>query len=236
MPLTANTFTVGTAVTTISEMSVDAQISHIENLEPALDAQDLTRAGYVYLLAQKFDVVGAGTAVFNIATGTDGLQIQFYEIVTTTSSVYAELIEGATSTVTGDAIPAYNLNRAESDAHEAVFKAVTSYTGGTTISAELLTGTKQAGSSMQLTKLHTLEPDSDYVMKFTNVGNQTTTVFLQVAFAEKYNGMTEVWLGDTVGDGYRLRGGEKIKAELITGQSVTAVSSGSVQVGVLRQD
>jgi hypothetical protein len=236
MPLTANTFTVGTAVTTISEMSVDAQISHVQNLEPNMTAEDLTRAGYVYLLSQKFDILGAGTAIFNIATGADGLQIEFYEIVTTVSPIYAELIEGATPTVTGSAIAAYNLNREASDAHSVEFKAVTSYTGGTTVSAELLTGSNQAGSSMQLNKIHTLQGDSDYVMKFTNIGNQTTTVFLQMAFAEKYNGMTEVWLGNEVGDGYCLKGGEKIKAELISGQSLTAISSGSVQVGVLRQD
>ena len=158
------------------------------------------------------------------------------KIVTDTSNIYAELIEGATPTLTGDPIPAYNINRTGSDSHDAVFRAVTSYTGGTTISAEFLTGSNQSGSSMQLTKLHTLEPSSNYIMKFGNVGAQTTSVFFQLAFAEKFNGNTEVWLGGTEGDGYRLRGGESAKMEFIQSQSLVAVASDDVQVGVLRQD
>ena len=89
---------------------------------------------------------------------------------------------------------------------------------------------------MQLTKLHTLEPSSNYIMKFGNVGAQTTSVFFQLAFAEKFNGNTEVWLGGTEGDGYRLRGGESAKMEFIQSQSLVAVASDDVQVGVLRQD
>lgn len=236
MGVTGNTFTVGTAVSTISEMSADAQTTIVQNLEPALNAEDLTRAGYVYLLSQKFDITSGATASFNIATGVNGLQIQFYEIVTDTSNIYAELIEGATPTLTGSAIPAFNINRTHGDAHDAVFKAVTSYTGGTTISAEFLTGSNQAGSAMHTNKLHTLDASSNYVMKFSNVGAQTTTVFLQLAFAEKFNGNTEVWLAGTDGDGYRLRGGESIKMEFIQSQSLVAVASDDVQVGVLRQD
>lgn len=236
MGVTGNTFTVGTAVATISEMSADGQTVLVQNQEPALNAQDLSRAGYVYLLSRKFDITSGSNATFNIATGVNGLQIQFYEIVTDTSNIYAELIEGATPTLTGNPIPAYNINRTASDSHDAVFRAVSSYTGGTTVSAEFLTGSNQAGSAMQLAKLHTLEPSSNYVMKFGNVGSQTTTVFLQLAFAEKFNGNTEVWLGGTEGDGYRLRGGEAMKMEFIQAQSLVAVAADDVNVGVLRQD
>lgn len=236
MSVTGNTFTIGTAVSTVSEMSADAQTTIVQNLEPALNSDDLVRAGYVFLLSKKFDITSGATASFNVATGSKGFQIQFYEIVTDTSNIYAELIEGATPTLTGSAISAYNINRTHSDTHDAVFKAVTSYTGGTTISAEFLTGSNQAGSSMHTNKLHTLDASSNYVMKFSNIGAQTTTVFLQLAFAEKFNGNTEVWLAGTSGDGYRLRGGEFVKMDFIQSQSLVAVANDDVQVGVLRQD
>jgi len=236
MPVESKTVSVNSTPATIVDMSVDGQTALIQNLEPALNANAMSRAGRIFLIEQKFDVANGATALFSIATGASGLQIQFYEIVSTESTIFAELVEGATVTTTGDEILGYNLNRNETDNYDSVFKAASAVTGGVTISAELVTATNQAGGQMQLDKIHTLRPNSNYGMKLANVGGKNTTVFLQIAFSEKYNGQTEVTLGDTVGDGYTLKGGEAVKMEFVQSQSLSAVSGGTVEVGILRQD
>lgn len=231
-----NVFTVGTAVATVAPMSVDGQTVVVQNIESIQDVESMARDGNIYLIGQKFNLTAAGVLMLNVATGSRGLQIEGYEIGSTTENVFAELIEGATVTVTGSEIPAYNLSRNHSDDYDSVFKAVLTSVGGTTFSAELITASKAAGGGGQFGKIHTLAPNSNYVMKFTNLGNQTTTVFVQIAFAERFNSHTDVWLNGTVGDGYRLCGGESVKIETIAGQSVTAISSGEARVSVLRQD
>lgn len=235
--ITSYGVTVGTASTPIVGMSADAQIAVIQNQEPSASIEQLARDGYLYNLAQRFTVSSSGTVSFGIATGPNGLQIEGYEIVSQTEAVEASLIEGATVSTTGAAIPAYNFNRNESDAHVSVLKAATAVTGGSAVSKEYLTADKHSASGGKgSSKILTLKPSDDYAFSFVNLGNQATEVFFQVTFSEKYNGLNDVWLGGSVGDGVRLQGGQMVQLPMIQGQTLNAIAKADNQVGVLRQD
>lgn len=237
MAVTTQVFSIGTAGTKIVTDSGDMQDVIIQNLEPEANAEDLARAGYLYLVGQKFTLGANGTALFNMATPPDGLQLEFYEIVTSAELVFAELIEGGTVTTTGNAIPSYNINRNEPDDAATVFKAATAVTGGSVISSELITGSKQGGGgSRQFAKIHTLVGNDDYAMRFVNQTNQETVCFLQLGFSEKFNGQSAVWVGEGLNDGVRLRGGDRIQMRLQQGQTLWAISPESAQLAVLRQD
>lgn len=235
--ITSYGVTVGTASTPIVGMSADSQIAIIQNQEPTASIEQLARDGYLYNVAQRFNVLSPGTVSFGIATGPNGLQIEGYEIVSQTEAIEASLIEGATVSTTGAAIPAYNLNRNESDAHVSVLKAATAVSGGSAVSKEYLTADKHSSSGGKgATKILTLKPSADYAFSFVNLGNQTTQVFFQVTFSEKFNGLNDVWLGGSVGTGVRLQGGQTIQLPMIQGQTLSAVAEADNQVGVLRQD
>lgn len=235
--VTAAAYTVGTASGVVVGMSADAQVAVLQNLEPTNSSEAYAKHGYLYLIQREFTVSSPGTAIFQVATGATGMQIEGYEIISTTDNIKAELIEGATVGTTGAAIPAYNMNRNESDAHSATFTAGTSISGGTTVAAEYITADKHAASGGAASgKIFTLEPSTNYALTFVNKGNQTTTVFFQLRFAEKYNGYTDVWLGGAADDAIRLRGGETLTLPMIQGQILSAVAKSDSQLGVLRQD
>lgn len=241
--ITAASYTVGTASTPIVGMSADAQYVIIENQEPAANLGTLSRDGYLYGVAQRFTVAQGTSVSFGVTTGANGMRIEWYELVSETSAIEAQLVEGATVSTTGAAIAGYNLNRNVSDSFDAVFKSATSVVGGSAVSKEYLTADKHSSSGGKgASKILTLKPSADYAFKFTNLGNQDSQVFFQVVFAERYTtpngstGSTDVWLGGTVGDGIRLRGGERVSLPMIQGQTLNAVASNDVQIGVLRQD
>lgn len=237
MAVTGYTVSVGTATVPVVSMSADAQYVVLQNLEPVSNPDAYARAGYLYLAGGTVTLGASGTALFNLATGPTGLQIEGYELVSGAENVYAELIEGATVTTTGAAVPSYNLNRTEADDAQAVLTAASTVTGGSAISTELITASKQGGGGgMIVSKIHTLEASSDYAFRFTNLTNQETLFFFQVIFSEKFNGQNDLWIGGTVGDGYRIRGGESVHLPMIQGQVLSAVSEESVDVAVLRQD
>ena len=237
MAVISEVFTIGTAIAKVVTDSGDSQDVILQNLEPAEDPDDLARAGYLYLVGQKFTLPASGTAIFNMATPAGGLQLEFYEIVSTSEIVFAELIEGGTVTTTGGAIASYNINRDAADDAQTEFKAATAVTGGSVVSAELITASKQGGGSAdKFTKIHTLRGGEDYAMRFTNQTNQETVCFLQLGFSEKFNGENAVWVGDGVNDGIRLGGGERLQMRLQQGQTLWAVSPQEAQLAVMRQD
>ena len=237
MAVTHNRFTIGTAVTQVVADSADAQEVWLQNLEPESTPEAYARAGYLYVVGGRFTLAASGTALYNVATGASGLQIEGYELVTSSETVYAELVEGATVTTTGAAIPSYNLNRDFADNADAVFSAASAVSGGSAISTELITGSKQGGGGgMIVSKIHTLEASSDYAFRFTNLTNQETEFFFQVIFSEKFNGQNEIWVGDAVGTGVRVRGGDTVHMSLIQGQKLFAVANVDNDLMVTRQD
>jgi hypothetical protein len=237
MAVDGYTFAVGTAPSIAVGMSADAQYVVLQNLEPASDVDELARFGYLYVVGQKFTLTGSGTALFNIATAPGGMQIEGYEIVTTEEPVFAELIEGATVTTTGAAIASYSLNRNEADDAVIVFSAASTVTGGSAVSSDFVSGSKQGGGgAMVVSKIHTLRGSQNYAMRFVNQANSTTEVLLQVIFAEKFNGQNDIWLGGEPGQAFRLRGGESVSLPMIAGQTLSVVSEQATTLGVLKQD
>jgi hypothetical protein len=243
MAVTHNRYTVGTALAKVVADSPDSQEVWLQNLQPAPGAASYATSGYLYLLHREFTVTSPGTAIFELTTGSTGFQIANYEIVSDTSNVEAELIEGATVGTTGAAIPAFNMNRNASDAHDATFLAGTSISGGTAIASEYITADKHAaGGGSRSGKIFTLEPSTAYAMKFVNRGNQDTTVHFQLAFSEQHagydgtNDINDIWVGDAVGTGVRVRGGETVHMSLIQGQTLSAIAAQDNELMVTRQD
>lgn len=238
MAITYEIFEVGDSPVELVPPSNDTQKVWIQNLEPQSDTDEYARAGFIYQVGQKFSVASPGTVTFNIATGSAGLQIEYFEILSDTSNVTASLIEGATVTTSGAAIPAYNLNRNITTGPNATLSSASTVTGGSVIATEYLTADKHAaggGSSSQ--KIYTLKPSEDYVMQFVNNGNQTTNVFLSLGFSEKYNGLNQVWLGTSAGSAVTLRGHEWIQLDVRGDERIQAVSDGGTNtIVVMRQD
>jgi hypothetical protein len=237
MNVTGYTVAVGTASVPVVSMSADAQHVVIQNLEPVSDPDEYARAGYLYVIGGTVSLGSEAVARFSVEVGAKGLQIEGYELVSSAGNVYAELVEGAAITTTGNAIPSYNLNRNADDDALTVFKAASAITGGSAISTELITASKQGGGGgMIVSKIHTLPASSQYGFRFTNLTNQTTLFFFQVIFSEKFNGQNDVWLGGADGASFRLRGGEHISLPMIQGQTLSAQAEESALVGVLKQD
>jgi hypothetical protein len=235
MPVTQAVYTIGTAATTVVAPTIDAANYVLKSLEPA-SVDESAKDGYIYLLSRSFTVPVGSSVNFSITTGSTGAQLDFYHIVSTIHNIYAELIEDATITTTGDPIPAYNLNRNFSDSHASVFRAATAITGGKTISAELVTADKAAGGDLSSEKIHTLEANTQYGFRFTNQGNQDTQVFFQLGFSEAYNGYNEIWLG-SLDNSYVLRGGEEVRMYLFPDATITArAKRDGARLAVIRQD
>ena len=237
MPVSGYGVSLGTAIVPVVGMSADAQYVVLQNLEPSSDPDDYARAGYLYIIGGTVALGASGTALFNVAVGAEGLQIEGYELVSTVETVFAELIEGATVTTTGPAIPSYNLNRDQQDNASSVFNAASTVTGGSAISTELITASKQGGGGgMVISKIHTLRAGEDYAFRFTNLTNQATTFFFQVIFSEKFNGQNDILLGTDAGAGFTLRGGQTVALPMIAGQVLSASATESAELSVLKQD
>lgn len=233
--LTQNVFSVGTTPVTVVAPTSDFAKYALKNIQPAT-IPEYARDGYIYLVNAQFSITSGASVNFSMLTGATGAQFDFYSMVTDTSAVYAQLIEGATIVTAGSAIPAYNLNRNYPDTHQAVLKSATSITGGTTISTEFLPASNQSAGQMSSTKIHTLEPNTEYGFKFTNQGAQTTSVHFQLGFSEHYNGYNNIWL-DAVNDSMVIRPGEELILELPPLASINATSLiNSNKLAVMRQD
>lgn len=228
-------YSVGTVTQTVVAPTHDFARYVLQNLQPA-NVDEMARDGYVYLVGQQFSIPAGGTVSLSMATGTYGAQLDFYDIVTDTATITASLIEDATITVTGSAIPAYNLNRNKSDSYESVLKAASAVSGGTTVSQEFVTASIHAGGAMSSQKIHTLKPLSNYAMRFINTGNQTTNVFFQLGFSEQYNGYNTAWLGTPNGS-FPVKPGETLVCDLNPNETINATAlHDSVKLAVLRQE
>lgn len=228
-------YSVGTATQTVVEPTHDFARYALQNLQPKT-VDEMARDGFIYIVAQTFTILPGASANLSMTTGPFGAQLDFYTILSDTSTVLAALIEDATITVTGSEIPAYNLNRKHSDTYAAVLKAATAIVGGTTVSSELVTASVHAGGTMSSEKVHTLKADSNYGMRFTNQGNQATTVFFQLGFSEQYNGYNTAWLGTPNGS-FPIKPGESLVFDLQPYETINATAlQDSVKLAVLRQE
>jgi hypothetical protein len=235
--LSQSVYSVGTAAITVVAPTLDAAHYVLKNLEPRLAPENYSRDGRVYDVFRTFPVNRGTSVSFGVTTGPTGCQFQYYQILSTESNIYSELIEGATVTFGTVIVPSFNVNRNNPDNAQSVFKNVTSFTGGTVVNSEYITASKAAGGEHSYTKVITLEPNSNYVFRFTEqTGTSDPTVFLQIGFSELYNGYDDIWLGE-VNNSFVLRGGEEITMYLQPYETINATAvRDNVRLAVIRQD
>lgn len=230
----ASVITVGTALVQVVNPDNEEQHVTLTNLQPGNNAGELSREGHVFLIGQRFTIVNNGTAHFQITTGPHGAQFEFYEIVATSSNVYAELLQGATFG-SATTYSAYNLNRTSSKTPLSTVSAATAVSGGTAISSEYIPASNQAGGAQVVSKIHTLAANTSYVFRFTDVGGNGASCFFQVGFSEQFNGQNDIWLG-TAGDSYCLKAGETVQMSLLRGDGIVASTiDQDCRLSVLRQ-
>jgi len=237
MSITTQLVSVGTATTTIALPTIDSQRLWVENLEPADEMGDLSRQGNVYTVSQDVTLSNGGTAIFSFTTPATGAQFEFWNFYSEDSSVLAELIEGATITTTGTAVPAYNLNRNEGDNYNAVLESASALTGGTVVLSEYIGASNQASGGVDSNKIVTLEPSTEYGFRFTDVGGGGTDIHIMIGWSELYNGYNHVWINGDNGQTVKLKGGEKLQIDLQQAEGMTGVAiRDGVRVAVMRQD
>lgn len=234
MSLTQKVYAVGTTPITVVAPVNDYAKYVLKNLQPK-GADEYARDGYVYALFARRDIGAGVTEDLALTTGPNGAQLDYFQLVSETASIYSQIIEGATVTTVGGAIPAFNLNRNYPDTHAMDIRVAATVTGGTPVNAEFVTASNQGGGAISSQKIITLKPNTTYVFRATNVGNQTTSWFSQVAFSEHYNGYNNIWL-ETLNDSMVIRPGEELVMELLPMATINATSLiNSNKLAVMRQ-
>lgn len=229
------TLSAGTATQVVAP-TVDAGHYLLKNIQPVPEIGAYSSQGYTYAVSRSVTIANNGSVAFSFTTGATGAQFDFWTFTALNSSVLGELIEGATITTTGDPIPGYNLNRQDSDAHASVLRGATAITGGTTVLSELVPASQQSGGQDSSDKVITLEPNTQYGFRFTDVGGVGATLHVQIGWVEIYNGQHNIWLG-TVDNSFVLRGGEEIQFKLFPGESINATAGHTgAKLTVVRQD
>lgn len=233
--LEQNVYTVGTAATTVVAPTLDSARYLLKNLEPSSSIGQLARAGYMYAVNEYFSLSNNGTAIFSFTTGSQGAQFEFWEFNSSTSSVLASLIEGATIT-TGSAVSAYNLNRNESDTYDSLLQTATALTGGTVVYSDFVGASRQSAGGASNSMPITLEPNTEYGFTFVDVGGVGTDLHINIGWAENYNGYNEIWL-DGVDNSYVLAGGEEVAMYLRPQETINASATrDGLKLAVMRQD
>jgi hypothetical protein len=234
--LTQNIFSVGTTPVTVVAPTVDAGRWVLKNLQPTAAAGQLARDGHIYQVSRYFSIANNNSVFFSFTTGDSGAQIEFWKFSSSTSSVLAQLVEGATITTNGTTIPAYNLNRDYSDLYSSTLEGATAIAGGTVILSEYIGGSNQSAGGAATTMPVTLEPNTQYGFRFQDVGGNGTNCHIQLGWAEQYNGYNEIWLG-TPNDSFVLRGGEELALTLFPYETINATAgSENCKLAVVRQD
>jgi len=225
-----------TTPTTVVAPTVDAGHYVLKNIEPESSIAEYARQGYAYSVSRYFSIANNGNAYFSFTTGSTGAQFDFWTFSSSTSSVIASLIEGGTITTTGSAIPGYNMNRNESDAHEAELLAATDITGGTVVYSNYVGASNQAAGGAQSNMILTLEPETEYGFRFQDVGGNGTDLHILFGWVELYNGYNDIWLG-TPNESFVLRAGEEVKFKLFPEETINAIAGHTgAKLTVIRQD
>lgn len=233
MPFTSTTYDlVAGSATVVVPPSNQPMAVILHNNQPIAGAEGYSRRGYTFGIAQSFTVSASGTAQFAMTTGTHGAQFQYYSIITETTSVDAYLVEGATVGTAAGTVPSYNLDRTSSRVATSVMGSATSVTGGTIVSAEYLTTTKQAGETFSSFKILTLKASSVYAMQFVNQQNQSTTVHFQLGWAEQFDGGHDIYIGGPVGSAFRLPPETNMQMHLLPLTTITATAAQSCNLSV----
>jgi hypothetical protein len=152
--------------------------------ELSTEPGSLAERGLVYLVSRFFTVGSNASVSFLLRTQTPQVHFKFYDIASDSSTIKASLIEGASVTISSASIQGYNLNRQYLDAHSTLLYSCSAVSGGYSISSELVGSGAKSGGVISQDKVHTLRNDTDYVMTFYNVGNQSTNAHLNLGWTE----------------------------------------------------
>ena len=237
MAISANVLSVGSPSTQVHPPSVHTQHITLTNLQPTASEGTYSRDGYVWVAHAVFTLANSGSTAFAIRTGSHGAQFEFYQIDAETSTVYAELLQGATYG-TGGTVVAHNLNRNYTDTYESVLTAASNITGGTVISTEYVPAGNQSGGAFESRKIHTLRANTQYVMRFTDYGGTGTEVHFELGFSEQFNGGHDIWINYgsvAVGSALCLKPQESITLQVEPLDNLLAISSQPTRLSVLRQ-
>jgi len=235
MGISQAVYSVGTATQTVVAPTNDFAEYVLKNIQPA-NVDEYAREGYIYALFARRDLTSGQVENLSWMTGPNGVQLDYYQLISESASVYSTIIEGATVTTVGSAIPVYNVNRNYGDTPASVIKAASVVTGGTVVQAEFVTASNQGGGAISSQKIVTLKPNTEYVFQATNVGNQTTSWYSQIGFSEHFNGFNRIWLG-TTNNSFVLNAGDELKMILPPNETInaTALINGN-KLSVMRQE
>lgn len=235
--ISGNVLSVGSPQVSVHAPSVHEQHITLQNMQPVSDPDEYARAGYVFIVNSIFTLTNSGSTAFAMRTGPTGAQFQFYQIDVESSTVRAQLIEGATYG-TGGTVIGYNINRQASDTYTSVLTAASNVTGGTAVNTEYVPAANQGGGVFESNKVVTLEPSSEYVMQFTDFGGNGTEVHFQLAWSEQYNGGHDIWINygtASVDSGFRLKPQDTVQFNVSPLDDLVAFSSQPTRLAILRQ-
>lgn len=235
--ISGNVLSIGSPQVSVHSPSVHEQRITLQNMQPISDADEYARDGYVFIVNSIFTLANSGSTAFAMRTGPTGAQFQFYQIDVESSTVRAQLIEGATYG-TGGTVIGYNINRQASDVYTSVLTAASNVTGGTAVNTEYVPAANQGGGLFESTKVVTLEPSTEYVMQFTDFGGNGTEVHFQLAWSEQYNGGHDIWINyGTAGveNGFRLKPQQTVQFDVSPLDDLVAFSSQPTKLAILRQ-
>lgn len=148
--------------------------------------------GYVYLMSEFFDLAGDGSMSFALQTNGVEVDFHFYDMTSTGPLVKAYLIEAPDTVTQFNYLTPRNLNRNFPDNASASLSSASAVTGGTVIATELIGNNSKAGGLLTSRKIHTLAPDTTYVMRFDNTINQAGTCHINLGWAELENHTYEI--------------------------------------------
>ena len=87
-------------------------------------------------------------------------------------------------------------------------------------------------------EVHTLQPSTSYVMKFSDIGGNGTEVHFQLGWSEQYNGGHDVWVNygtASVNNGFILKPQESLTFDVSPLDNLVAFSSQPTKLNVMRQ-
>lgn len=164
--------------------------------EQANESSNLVRRGLVYHVSQMFTLSGSASTAFVLNIGAASVELEFYDLMSDTTTVLASLIEAPTSGSAVATVTPRNLNRTKTDSSTITMYSTGSVTGGTFISSELFGSATKAGGALAQHKRFVLKTSTLYGMTFVNQLNQATNVHVNLGWSEDEPEATRLW--DTI--------------------------------------
>lgn len=161
--------------------------------ELSREVDALSKVGEVFLLSEFITINQSATVGLALNTNGATVRLLAYELISSDAAVKGSFIEDPTFTDSASSVVGRNLHRGFSDTTTVTFENAASITGGTTIATELVGTEAKSGGALSTQRIHTLLPDTSYVMKFENIGNQNTTLHINLLWSEGEPTPPPIW-------------------------------------------